>query len=215
MLKIQLLLDNPNSWIVPYAYELSGALEKAGHSSVVIHKHEEVESGDILCLLACEKIFKNLDLNKHNLVVHESDLPKGKGWSPVTWQILEGKNRIPVTLFEAVDQVDAGVIYDQTFFELEGDELLLEIKEMQGRATIRLILNFVDSFPNIGGREQVGEPTFYAKRTQKDSELDISKSIEEQFDLLRVCDNEKYPAFFKMKGTTYDLKIYRKDDKKI
>ena len=32
-----------------------------------------------------------LEGNKLVLVIHESDLPKGKGFSPVQWQILEGK----------------------------------------------------------------------------------------------------------------------------
>jgi methionyl-tRNA formyltransferase len=30
--------------------------------------------------------------------VHESALPQGQGWSPMTWQILEGASPIPVTL---------------------------------------------------------------------------------------------------------------------
>ncbi len=43
---------------------------------------------------------------RHTLVVHASDLPHGKGWSPLSWQILEGKHSIPLTLFEAAESVD-------------------------------------------------------------------------------------------------------------
>src|SRR3989337_1369707 len=107
---IQVLIDNPNSWILPYGHKLVLELTNSGHESYLKHDHCDVTKGDILCLLSCEKIFRRLDLNKHNLVVHESDLPKGKGWSPVTWQILEGKNHIPVTLFEASQSVDGGPI---------------------------------------------------------------------------------------------------------
>ena len=46
-----------------------------------------------------------IDLSKHSLVVHSSNLPQGKGWSPMTWQIIEGKNKITNTLFEAVSAV--------------------------------------------------------------------------------------------------------------
>ena len=35
----------------------------------------------------------------------------------------------------------------------------------------------------------------------------MSKSIDEQFNLLRVCDNERYPAFFYKDGVKYILKI--------
>ena len=57
------------------------------------------------------------------------------------------------------------------------------------------------------GKSQRGEETFYKKRTPKDSELDINKTIKEQFNLLRIVDNEKYPAFFKFKNKIYTLKI--------
>ena len=34
------------------------------------------------------------------------------------------------------------------------------------------------------------------KRTPADSEIDPGKSILEQFNLLRIVDSERYPAFF-------------------
>ena len=51
--------------------------------------------------------------------------------------------------------------------------------------------------------------TFYRKRTPSDSCLDINKSINEQFNLLRVVDNERYPAFFKKNNIKYVVKIYK------
>ena len=110
-MKIQLLVDNKDSWIIPYVEDLSSNLNQMGHDCKLIFYHEEVTKGDILCLLSCEKIFKNLRLNKFNLIVHESDLPLGRGWSPLTHQILEGKNEITVTLFEASETVDKGPYY--------------------------------------------------------------------------------------------------------
>lgn len=210
---VQILVDNPNSWILEYAKQLSESVaSKFGFETRLLSDHDEVVSGDILCLLSCQKIFKKLDLNKHNLVVHESELPKGKGWSPLTWQILEGKNRIPITLFEAAERVDAGQIYDQAYIELSGDELLSEIKHLQGVKTIELIEKFLENVDIVEGTEQEGEETFYPKRTRKDSEIDVSKSIKEQFNLLRVCDNKRYPAFFTMNGKKYILKIYKEEN---
>lgn len=211
-LKIQILVDNSSSWIIPYATELTELLKKKGHQAILIHDHEEVDRGDILCLLACEKIHKKLDCNKHNLVVHESDLPKGKGWSPVTWQVLEGKNKIPVTLFEAAEAVDAGRIYAQEYMELSGTELLPEIKHKQGLATQKLILDFIDRYPEVKGKIQEGESTYYPRRGPLDSELNPDYTLKDQFDLFRVCDNERYPAFFVYRGQKYKLKIYRYDE---
>jgi methionyl-tRNA formyltransferase len=205
---VQVLVDNPNSWIIPYAKKLIDLLNNLGMTSNLIHKHSEVIYGDVLCLIGCERIFKELAKNKHNLVVHESDLPCGKGWSPLTWQILEGKNEIPITLFEAAGGVDSGTIYLRRSIHLRGNELNAEIKHKQGEATIELILEFFKKYPKIEGENQKGKESFYPRRTPKDSELDIYKSINEQFNLLRVCDNERYPAWFTHKGKKYIIKIY-------
>lgn len=207
---IQILVDNPNSWMVDYAKQLADILKNKFELKVsLIYKHEEVIEGDVLCLLSCEKIFKKLHFNKYNLVVHESYLPEGKGWSPLTWQVLEGSSKIPVTLFEATEKIDSGVIYNQDFIKLNGDELLPEIKHRQGIKTIDLIVDFIENIDKVIGSDQMGEETFYPKRKSKDSELDINKSIKEQFNLLRVCDNERYPAFFTLKGKKYIIKTYK------
>ena len=206
---IQILVDNPNSWILPFLNQLREQLEDLGHDTCLIHSHDEVKNGDILCLLSCIKIFKNLNLNKHNLVVHESNLPKGKGWSPLTWQILDGANKIPVTLFEATNSVDAGQIYSQLDIDLDGTELIDEIREKQAILTNKLIIDFVKLYPNNVGITQIGIETFYKKRKPEDSVLDIERSLSEQFNLLRVCDNERYPAYFEIKGIKYYLKIYK------
>ena len=54
---------------------------------------------------------------------------------------------------------------------------------------------------------QTGEETFYKKRNSENSKLDIDKSIKEQFNLLRIVDNDSYPAFFEVDGNRYILKI--------
>lgn len=207
-MKIQILVDNPNSWIIPYSKNLTEILKKRGFDVKLIHNHQEVTKGNVLCLLACEKIYKYLDRNKYNLVIHESELPKGKGWSPLTWQILEGKNKIPITLFEAAEGVDSGAIYFQDYIMLDGHELNDEIKHKQGIKTIELILQFFDCYPEIKSEIQQGEESFYLKRTPQDSKLDINQNISSQFNLLRVCDNERYPAFFIKGNKKYILKIY-------
>ena len=49
------------------------------------------------------------------------------------------------------------------------------------------------------------EATYYPKRNPKDSEIDPNKSITEQFDLLRVCDPNKFPALFHHRGESYKI----------
>lgn len=206
-LVITILVDNPNSWIIPFAGTLSTELSEDGHDCLFVQKHKDVRKGDILIMLSCNRIFKELTLNKHNLIVHESDLPRGRGMSPFTWQILEGKNRIPVTLLEASDELDAGVIYDQTYIDLNGCELVDEWRALQAKATINLIRRFISIYPKVEGKEQVGEPTYYRSRTIEDSRLNVDQTIEEQFSLLRVVDNNRYPAWFERNGVRYKVEI--------
>ncbi|WP_253489886.1 hypothetical protein [Methanocalculus alkaliphilus] len=69
------------------------------------HEAANLPEGDICFYLSYGKIINATLLSRHsnNLVVHASDLPRGRGWSPMTWKIIEGENDIPVTLFEAVN----------------------------------------------------------------------------------------------------------------
>ncbi len=210
-LSITILVDDICSWIIEYAKSLNHQLIERGHDSIIILDNQEIRSGDISFFLGCGKIVPPdiLSRNKHNLVVHESLLPEGKGWSPMTWQIIEGKNRIPITLFEAVEEVDGGQIYLQDWIDLEGHELVDEIRSFQGDKTIEMCLLFVDKYPSLKGRDQSGNESFYPKRTPQDSEIDPSNSIVDLFNRMRVADNQRYPLFFFHKGKKYFLHIYK------
>lgn len=211
-MKVLILVDTLTSWILPYAKELHAKVQKQFECSL-IHSKEQITPSDVMFILGCEKIIekKYLLLNKHNLVVHESDLPAGKGWSPLTWQILEGKNTIPICLFEADQKVDAGDIYIKDYIEFNGTELNVELKHKQGMKTIELCEKFLAAFPEVKAIKQEGQESFYPKRGPLDSQLDPDKTLIEQFNLLRVVDNERYPAFFFYHGKKYILKIFSSD----
>ncbi|OWY27429.1 methionyl-tRNA formyltransferase [Herbaspirillum robiniae] len=214
---IQVLTD-AGSWIAPYVAELAQEWESAGHTVHIAHAVEQVRPADFCFCLSFSKII-SADARKHfkhTLVVHESDLPNGRGWAPMTWQILEGKKRIPVTLIEAVDNVDAGPIYLQEWIDLDGTELNPEWRMLQAHATQRLCLQWLKAYPSIinEARQQTGEGSLYPRRRPGDSKLDPRKTLAEQFDLLRVVDNKDYPAFFEMRGRLYEIGINPKDEMK-
>jgi methionyl-tRNA formyltransferase len=96
-----------------------------------VHRPQQIPEGDICCFLSCGQIVRQEELsgNRHNLVVHESPLPMGKGWPPLTWQILKGTNQVPVVLFEAANKVDSGAIYLQEVLEFNGHELIDKIRK--------------------------------------------------------------------------------------
>ena len=129
------------------------------------------------------------------------------------WQILEDENNVPFTMFEASDGVDDGNIYMQETLTLSGYELNEELRSKQADFTISMCLELINNFEKYQTpKRQMGVESFYDKRTAKDSELDISKTIDEQFNLLRIVNNEEYPAFFEIGGYKYKLKIEKMED---
>jgi len=201
------ILTSENQWFIPYAKKL----EKKIVSSKLIFNHLELtENYQIVFILSYHKIIPEniLSLNKHNIVIHSSDLPQGKGWAPMFWQIIEGKNEIPFTMFEASNGVDNGDIYLQKTLKLTGFELHDELREKQANFTIEMCLEFLQNYDLYKNpKPQIGKESFYKKRNKESSKLDIDKTIKEQFNLLRVVSNEDYPAFFEIENKRYVLKV--------
>jgi methionyl-tRNA formyltransferase len=143
------------------------------------------------------------------LVVHESDLPKGKGYAPIQWQLLEGRSEITISLIEAAKKFDSGDILHQLKIVFDGTELYDEIREKQAIASIDIISDFLTSYPSISRSKQIGNESYYPKRTLADGELDISKTIKENLNLLRIGNNDEWPSFFYYNGVKYILKIFK------
>lgn len=211
---IQVLTD-AGSWIAPYVEDLALEWGLAGHLVRVSHRVEQALPADFCFCLSFSRLVSAVTRQRyrHTLVVHESDLPQGRGWAPMTWQILEGKNRIPVTLIEAVDDLDAGPIYLQEWVELNGTELNTEWRALQAQATQHLCRQWVQAYPAIAesARHQEAGGSTYARRRPGDSRLDPAKTLAEQFNLLRVVDNKSYPAFFEHAGARYKISISKWD----
>ena len=203
------IISSQNSWLNNY---IQGFIDELKEFKVIwVHKVQDISDGNIAFFLGFEELvnIEVLDKHKNNLVIHESNLPKGKGMSPMTWQILEGKNEISITLFEMQKKLDSGNIYLQDIIEFSGLELVSEIRDKQAEYTFNLCKKFLDNYPKIleSWKAQEGVESFYKVRKPEDSQLDFNKTIAEQFNLLRVVDNDKYPAFFEHQGEKYFLKI--------
>lgn len=213
-MKLTILTDRA-SWLLSYWIpHLRDALAEMDHSSGLIERHEHCPGGDMLFVLGYQHIVPANIRHKyaHTLIVHGSALPQGRGWSPWAWQVLAGKNRLTMTLFEAVDAVDAGPIYAQQQIVLNGHELLDEIHREIGGATVCLLREFVRDYPMALtlARRQEGQHSTYRRRTPADSELDTEEKLSDLFPLLRIVDNQHYPAFFKMFGHEYELQIRKR-----
>ena len=205
------ILSDSTSWINSTVEVLAADWKQLGHAVFCFHDLQELPTADFCFLLSFSKILKKeiRDFFEHTLVVHASDLPSGKGWSPLSWQILEGKYQIPVSLFEADDAVDSGPIYAQRHIKFEGYELIDDLRKKLAETTYELCSWFVAEYPcsSTLPKMQRGIESFYSRRGPTDSQLDVNKTIAEQFNLLRIVDNQAYPAFFEWKGRRFILTI--------
>jgi methionyl-tRNA formyltransferase len=183
------------------------------HQVELADSSARLSGGELLLLVSCDEMIGPQTRSRYGavLVIHASDLPEGRGWSPHVWQILAGSNRIAVTLLSAEDAVDSGAIWGQRWIAFEGHELSDEINARLFAAELELMDLAVDRFGQVAPRAQDARaPTYYRRRTPEDSRLDPHKTIAEQFDLLRVADPERYPAFFDYRGCRYLVKLTKK-----
>ncbi|MEO6517093.1 MAG: UDP-2,4-diacetamido-2,4,6-trideoxy-beta-L-altropyranose hydrolase [Steroidobacteraceae bacterium] len=208
---IVVVLAERSAWISESLHALREALRRSGHTVLIAHDAADAPPADVCILLSWGQIV-DADFRaryRHTVVAHASDLPRGRGWSPLAWEISSGANCIVVSLIEATEKVDAGVIYLQETLNFEGHELLPEMQQVLGQVIERLCVTFATSCAHgtPSSREQSGVPSYHPRRSAADSELDPHATIAAQFDLLRVVDNARYPAYLDHRGHRYVLTI--------
>ena len=112
-----------------------------GHRVRLLKKLSAARSGDALVMIACHEIARPAIRSRYRrtYVTHASDLPKGRGWSPVVWRVLEGKSNLVVSLIEAADPVDSGRLYAKFRAPLPKTALWPEINEVLAKLIVRCL----------------------------------------------------------------------------
>lgn len=186
------------------------------HHVELVHDKSKLSGGDILFLVSCAEIISSVDRFSYRatLVLHASDLPRGRGWSPHIWQVIGGAEEITLSLLEAADKVDSGRIWKKVKFAVPKHALWDEINSCLFEAEIKIIdfavSNFDQVLPTI--QDSLTEEGYYPLRTPFDSQIDPSLSIASQFDLIRVCDPKRFPAFFELHGKKYKIVLEKMDE---
>ena len=214
-IKVAYLLDNTNDWTRKYLKKSTLLRKNRKYDSKIFTNYRGIKNYNIVFILNYTKILKLNFLKKNtlNLVVHLSDLPKGKGFAPVQWQILEKKNKIKICLFEAIEKFDSGRVFEKDQILFKGTELYDEIRSYEAKGIIRIIKKFLKKYPNVTSKKQIGKTTFYRRRNLKDGELNINIPIKKLFNQMRIANNEKWPNFFYFKNKKFIIKIFKADEK--
>jgi methionyl-tRNA formyltransferase len=211
--KISILCSDPTHPVVPYLERWIWQ-NRRNHDITFVNKKNELCGGDLLFLVSCGEIISLKDRAAYgsSLVLHASDLPRGRGWSPHIWEVASGAEKITLSLLETEDKVDSGKIWKKVSIDIPRNALWDDINHLLFTAELQLMDYAVASYGAIVPLEQPAEvqPTYWPKRRAEDSRIDPHKTIAEQFDLIRVCDPARFPAFFEYRGQHYTLKLEKK-----
>ncbi len=156
-------------------------------------------------------IYDNFDC----IVFHMTDLPFGRGGSPLQNLIINKIYNTKISAIKVDGEIDTGKIYFKEDFYIglgNADEIFQRISEL---IFFKMIPNILKN--NIIPQEQTGDITYFNRRTPEDS--DISKAslnnFDDLYDFIRMLDGEGYPnAFLKLGKFKISFKeISEKSDK--
>ena len=208
--RVQILLDPTNNWI--YEHFKKFKLNKKLHNRYKIEiSHNIGKKGkkDILFIIGYTKkiSLKKLRHFKKKLIIHESYLPKGRGFSPVKHQILKKIYKIKCCLIDCEEKIDSGNIYDSEYLHVRKTDLYDDIKLKQYLITVKLIISFLKKYPITKSVKQKGKPTYFRKLNANDDKINPLKNIKSQFDILRSTDYKNHQNYFYLNNKKYFIRI--------
>lgn len=133
---------------------------------------------------------------------HMTDVPYGRGGSPLQNLIVRGHRRTKMAALRMVEEFDAGPVYLKEDLCLEG--AAEEIYVRGSKLSALMIRRIIEEQPMP--QPQTGEPTFFKRRKPGESRIPELPSSEALYDFIRMLDAEGYPhAFLEYAGFRYEF----------
>lgn len=141
---------------------------------------------------------------RYNCVVfHMTDLPFGRGGSPLQNLIVRGYKTTKLSAIRVVKELDAGPVYLKEDLDLSGNA-----HEIYDRASSIIFEKMIPEIlkGEIVPEEQEGEVVTFRRRTKEEGELKPDMPLETIYDYIRMLDAEGYPrAFMKFGDFTLEF----------
>lgn len=127
------------------------------------------------------------------IIFHMTDLPYGRGGSPLQNLIASGKEETVISAVKAVEKLDAGPVYMKHPLCLHGnaEEIFIRAGKIIFEKMIPAIIE-----GEIEPKEQTGEIFVFKRRKPEDGEIKESMNLEEAYDYIRMLDAEGYPKSY-------------------
>ena len=134
------------------------------------------------------EIWQNFDC----VIFHMTDLPYGRGGSPLQNLIVKGHHETKLSALKCVKELDAGPIYLKKPLSLEGRAE--EIFERANSLIEGMIEEIITHEPTPKAQE--GEPVFFKRRKPEQSNMNELQNLEEVYNHIRMLDADSYPKAF-------------------
>ena len=135
---------------------------------------------------------KDIWLSNECICFHMTDLPYGRGGSPLQNLIIAGHKDTQLTACRMVEEVDAGPVYAKRQLSLGGRAV--DIYRRAGDLSFNIIRWIIADEPNPVS--QVGNVVSFVRRTPAQSALPLDGTLEFLHDHIRMLDAETYPCAF-------------------
>ena len=123
---------------------------------------------------------------------HMTDVPYGRGGSPLQNLIMRGHTKTKLTALRMVKEMDAGPVYDQRPLQLEGSAH--EIYKRAGNLSYEIIQSLIKN--KMQPYPQEGEVVIFQRRKPEESRLPTTGTISDIYDYIRMLDAPTYPPAF-------------------
>ncbi|MDH3892460.1 MAG: methionyl-tRNA formyltransferase [candidate division Zixibacteria bacterium] len=130
------------------------------------------------------------------VIFHMTDVPFGRGGSPLQNLIVRGITDTKVTALRCAEQVDAGPVYMKRPLPLHGTAE--EIYLRAGRVVEEMIEEIVHTEPSP--HPQVGKAVTFRRRRPEESDMCDISDISKLYDHIRMLDADGYPRAFLRSG---------------
>lgn len=135
---------------------------------------------------------KEIFSNYQCIVFHMTDLPYGRGGSPLQNLILAGKKKTKISAIDVVEKIDAGDIFLKKDLSLSGHAQ--DIFNKANKIIQEMIIEIVTHSPTP--IPQDGTPTYFKRRQPNDSDISQLDNLELVYDYIRMLDAEGYPLAY-------------------
>lgn len=132
--------------------------------------------------------------------LHFSTLPHWRGAAPVQWQVISGASQAGSSVFQLVQELDAGDVYDSREWPILPDETAGELLTRLSVLGAQQVLDVVRSIDTrfAEPKPQIGESTYARKLSLEDGHLNLSQDSESVYNQFRGVTPE--PGAFVLFG---------------